>query len=108
MCQIKEESLDINVILKRTNCMEQSPPSEADSYLVKFLAFYGTEGSLLCSQDPAIGPYPESDESSPYPPTLFPYDQFYEKRLCYKSMGYYNACRLHSKITAQGCGNMII
>jgi hypothetical protein len=23
-------------------------------------------GSLPCSQDPAIGPYPESDESSPH------------------------------------------
>jgi hypothetical protein len=30
------------------------------------------EGSLLCSQQPAIGPYPEADESSPHPPTAFP------------------------------------
>jgi hypothetical protein len=28
------------------------------------------EGSLLCSQEPATGPYPESDESSPH--TLTP------------------------------------
>jgi hypothetical protein len=30
------------------------------------------KGSLLCSQDPATGPYPGSDESNPYPPTLSP------------------------------------
>jgi hypothetical protein len=24
------------------------------------------EGSLLCSQDPSTGPYPEPDQSSPY------------------------------------------
>jgi hypothetical protein len=30
--------------------------------LVKiFRAFYGTEGSLLCSQEPTTGPYPEPD-----------------------------------------------
>jgi hypothetical protein len=29
------------------------------------------EGSLLCSQEPAIGPYPEPDESSPDPHTVF-------------------------------------
>jgi hypothetical protein len=34
----------------------------------------GPEGSLLCSQQPAIGPYPEPDASSPYLPTLFPWD----------------------------------
>jgi hypothetical protein len=26
------------------------------------------EGSLLCSQEPAIGPYPEPDKSIPHPP----------------------------------------
>jgi hypothetical protein len=30
------------------------------------------EGSLLRSQEPATGPYPESSESSPYPDTLYP------------------------------------
>jgi hypothetical protein len=30
------------------------------------------EGSLLSSQEPAIGPSPEPDASSPDPPTLFP------------------------------------
>jgi hypothetical protein len=30
------------------------------------------EGSLPCSQEPAIGPYPKPDESSPQLPTLFP------------------------------------
>jgi hypothetical protein len=34
------------------------------------------EGSLLCSQEPATGPHPESDESSPHPPTFFPSDPF--------------------------------
>jgi hypothetical protein len=29
------------------------------------------EGSVSCSQEPSIGPYPESDESSPYHPILF-------------------------------------
>jgi len=31
-----------------------------------------TEGSLPHSQKLATGPYPESDTSSPYLPTLFP------------------------------------
>jgi hypothetical protein len=35
-----------------------------------------TEGSLLCSQEPASGPYPDPDESSSRPPKLFPTDQF--------------------------------
>jgi hypothetical protein len=29
------------------------------------------EGSLLCSQEPSAGPYPEPDESGPYHPILF-------------------------------------
>jgi len=31
-----------------------------------------TKGSQPCSQGPAIGLYPEPDESSPYISTLFP------------------------------------
>jgi len=34
--------------------------------------FMEPEGSLLCSQGPTTGPYPEPDESNPEPPTLFP------------------------------------
>jgi len=30
------------------------------------------EGSLLCSQQPATGPYPKPDAFSPHLPTLFP------------------------------------
>jgi hypothetical protein len=30
------------------------------------------EGSLLCSQDPASGPYVEPDDSNPHLPTIFP------------------------------------
>jgi len=33
----------------------------------------GPEGSLPCLQEPAAGPYPESDASSSYLPILFPY-----------------------------------
>jgi hypothetical protein len=33
------------------------------------------EGSLPCSQEPANGPYPEPDESSPHLPTQFPQDK---------------------------------
>jgi hypothetical protein len=29
------------------------------------------EGSLLCSQEPSTGPYPEADLSSPYHPILW-------------------------------------
>jgi hypothetical protein len=34
------------------------------------------EGSLLCSQDPATGPYPEPDKSSPQLSILFLYNSF--------------------------------
>jgi hypothetical protein len=32
--------------------------------------------SLLCSQQPATGPYPEPGESNPFPQNLSPYDPF--------------------------------
>jgi hypothetical protein len=34
--------------------------------LKKFPAFMKPEGSLSCSQERKIGPYPEPDDSSPY------------------------------------------
>jgi len=34
------------------------------------------EGSSLCSQEPATGPYSKPDASSPHHPTLFLQDQF--------------------------------
>jgi hypothetical protein len=37
----------------------------------KFCTCYGTEGSLLSSQQPATGLCPKPEESSPHPPTLF-------------------------------------
>jgi len=35
------------------------------------------EGSLLCSQHPATGPYPEPDASRKKLPNLLPCDPFY-------------------------------
>jgi len=35
------------------------------------------EGSLPCSQESAISPYPEPGDYSPQLPILFPYDPFY-------------------------------
>jgi hypothetical protein len=32
------------------------------------------KGSFLYSQEPATGPYPRPDESSPHPPILLPAD----------------------------------
>jgi len=37
----------------------------------KFPAFYGPEGSLLCSQDSTTVPYPEADEGRPHIHTVF-------------------------------------
>jgi hypothetical protein len=55
--------------------MEQSTSWEANSklsYSRNSPPYMEPEGSLLCSQTPTIGSYPESDESNPHPPTLFP------------------------------------
>jgi hypothetical protein len=34
-----------------------------------------SEGSLLCSQEPATGPYPEEEAASPHVPTIHLYDK---------------------------------
>jgi hypothetical protein len=49
--------------------MEPSFSWEANSYsATKEIPniFIEPEGLLLCSQEPAAGPYPDPDESSPY------------------------------------------
>jgi hypothetical protein len=48
--------------------MEQIPSSEADSHPAGqlILRFYETR-RLITVPEPAIGPYPKSDESSPRP-----------------------------------------
>jgi hypothetical protein len=51
--------------------MDQSQSSwEADGYLVP--SFMETKSSLPCTQEPAIYPCSEPDESSPHFPTRFP------------------------------------
>jgi hypothetical protein len=45
-------------------------------WLINVRPFKEPEGSLPCSQQPAIGPFPEPDETSPHSHTPFPYDQF--------------------------------
>ena len=52
-----------------TNSMEQSPSWKADRFSARqiFLHFMEAEGSLPHSQEPATCPYPESDQSSPWP-----------------------------------------
>jgi hypothetical protein len=34
--------------------------------------FMESEGLFPCSQEPAIGLYPEPDKSNPHPPNIFP------------------------------------
>jgi hypothetical protein len=44
--------------------------------------FIEPEGSLPCAQEPATGPYPQPDESSPYYPILFLNIQLHIILLC--------------------------
>jgi hypothetical protein len=43
---------------------------QSPSYLRILQHFMEPEGSLPCSQEPAIGPYPQPDQSGPYHPIL--------------------------------------
>jgi hypothetical protein len=59
--------------------MEQSPPREADSSSGSQKIPnppMEPEGPLPYSQEPATGPYPEPDKSTPHFPILFPEDMF--------------------------------
>jgi hypothetical protein len=51
--------------------MEQSPSLEADSRKTNSTSFMEPKDPLLFSQEPAIGPCPEPDQSSRHPRTLF-------------------------------------
>jgi hypothetical protein len=54
--------------------MEQSSYWQANSRSTnqeKYPPYIDSEPSLPCSQPPAIGPYPEPDESDPHPHTPF-------------------------------------
>jgi hypothetical protein len=56
--------------------MEWSPTWEAASCsptqeFPNILWNLNVQGPLPCSQEPATGPYPEPDESSPYHPILY-------------------------------------
>jgi hypothetical protein len=76
------------LIYRLTKSTEQSPTEAASalSYSISsppfmepegswsFPPFMKPEGSLLCSQEPAPGPYHEPDESNPHPQTRFPED----------------------------------
>jgi len=58
--------------------MEPSPTWETNSHSASQISppFMEPKVSLSCSQEPAIGPYPESDVPSPHLPTLFTQDPF--------------------------------
>jgi len=66
-----------SLVIKLTE-LTQSPPSETDSYSPTEAspAFYGTAGSLSCSQQPATELNPEPDASSPHILVLFRQDPF--------------------------------
>jgi hypothetical protein len=55
--------------------MQQCPSWEADSRSVsqEIPRLMEPKDSVPCSQEPATGPCPEPDESTPHPPTLFYY-----------------------------------
>jgi hypothetical protein len=62
-----------------TNFLQQYYSWEADSALASqenTLHFMEPEGSLPCLQEPATGPYPKPDESSPCVHSLFLTDSF--------------------------------
>jgi hypothetical protein len=76
-CKIEPDQQNCFLYNQLTNFMEQSPFWEADRKLTdsqlvkKFPTFYGTQGSLPHSQEPATCPYPEPDQFSPCPPSYF-------------------------------------
>jgi hypothetical protein len=58
-----------------TNSLDGAESWEVNStfsFSRDFPPFIESEGSLLCSQEPTTGPFPERNESNPHPPTLFP------------------------------------
>jgi len=63
------------LLLQKLTAAEESP-SEANcrsaiQEIPRFLGGGDRENSLPCLKQPATGPYPEPDESSPYIHTLF-------------------------------------
>jgi hypothetical protein len=56
------------------------------------------ESALPCSQLPATGSYPEPDESSPHPPTLFPLRLI--QTFSYLHLGLPSGCSLPNTLCA--------
>jgi hypothetical protein len=56
------------------------------------------EDSLPCLEQPVTDSYPESDESNPYPPTLFSYGKHYIRTTSANSVsiGWYDKMGLMS------------